>query len=137
VEDDPRKRKEAADRLEYAARTTALTVPLFALLAVIDLATSSLVDDKRMDAGLLIACGLSLSAALGLRGVARRLRRGPLPPASVGRWLWIAASWAVTLVAMVLVGYVFGGWWIAIGLPAALLATTGVVVLVARRRASA
>jgi hypothetical protein len=138
VQDDPASRQEAADRLEYAARYMALGVVFFALLVVIDFATAYLVDDRRIDAGLLIACGLGLSAALGLRGVARRLRQGPLRPGmSVGRWVWFAASSAMTLAVMVVLGYLVGGRWVAIGLPAAVLATTGVVLLVARRRASA
>lgn len=124
--------------MEDAARITALGVALLAVIAVIDLATGSLVDDKRMDAGLLLACGLGLSGALGARRVARRFREGPLPPGmSVGQWLWFAASSAMTVAVTGVVGYLIGGWWIATGIPAAVLATISVVVLVTRRRASA
>jgi peptidoglycan/LPS O-acetylase OafA/YrhL len=127
--------REAGDRLEASARLTALAVVLLAALAVIDLATGSLVDEPRMDVGLLIACGLGLWGALGLLRIARRLRQGPMPPGmSAGQWVWFVGSSAVGLAVMIVVGYLFGGWWVAFGFPAAVLVTTAVVVLAARRR---
>jgi hypothetical protein len=80
---DPNKtleREKAAIQFDKAARVSAFGVIFCATIAVIDLATGSLTNDRRLDAALLAIAVLSLSGVFQLRRLAKTFRSDDFPP---------------------------------------------------------
>jgi len=100
-------------------------VPL-ALIAVVDLATGALTGDRRVDIGLLAAAALAGTSVISQRRLARRLRANDFPRrATTAQWVRAAASILVGLAFSAGVGYLIGGWIVAILLPAVTVLLTG------------
>ena len=92
------------------------------------------VGDRRIYVGLLLACVLGLGGVFLLRRAAGRVAEEGREPVSRSTWKWFAVSTIVAVGAAVGVGYVMGGWLIAVALSAAtLLGTLAVAVAVARQ----
>jgi uncharacterized membrane protein len=111
-------REKAAVQFDKGARIAAFGVISFAAIAVIDFATGSLTNDRRIDTGFLAMAALSLSGVFQLRGLARTFRSDDFPPkATPTRWLAVVVSMVITLGFSGGIGYLVDGWALAIALP--------------------
>jgi len=128
-------RDKLAHRFDRYARHSAVALLPIAVIALVDLATSSLLDDWRLDIGLLAAAALGLSGTVSLRRLARRLRSGEVPHRSTpALWVRAVTSTVASLDVSGGVGYLVGGTVLAIALPLATILLVGVSVGLGLRR---
>jgi hypothetical protein len=109
-QDDARRGRAA--RLERWSRHAIFGVVPISLLGASDLATGWLGNGWRLDTGLLGVCALMSWSAISTR----RMRRVPQRLPSVRA---VAVSGVISIAAAVGIGYLVGGWIVAIVLPAA------------------
>jgi hypothetical protein len=104
-------------------------------VAVADLFTGSLIDNKRIDVALLALAAMIVSGVFSRRRLAARFRRGEMRgPATPRTYIRFGLKEAMSLVFVGAVGYLLGGWIVAIILPALALATGAVAVGIGLRR---
>jgi hypothetical protein len=128
-------REKLARRFDKSARLAAIGLTPTLLVAVVDLATGALIDDRRLDLVLLASAGLGLSGAVSLRGFARRVRNDALPrESSPGLWARTAISILASVGVSSAIGYLVGGTVLAVAVPLALLLLSGVPVAIGLRR---
>jgi cell division protein FtsL len=112
-------RARLADRLERYARWSLLSVAPLALIGLVDLTTGWLVNDRRFDAALLALCVLAGLSVISQRRLARRLRAGELQDRATRlQWARAVLSTLLGLTFSAGVGYLIGGPFVAILLPA-------------------
>lgn len=129
------RRAEAADKLMRTMRPVLVALVILGALAVVDLFTGSVMDDRQIDAVLLAGCALSLWGFFEMRWVANRIRTNQVQrPLGVGRWLLIVTGSLLTLVFVAAMGYVTGGPWLAVVLVGAVFAVTAIGIVRARRQ---
>jgi hypothetical protein len=129
-------RTKFADRLERDARYLMLALIPIALIAIVDLSTGSLLDDRRIDIALLAGTAMAVWGAHSHRRMAERLRSGGFAERPTRRqWVLQLASVAVLLGLCAGMGYLIGGWVPAVLLPAAtIILTAGSAAVGIRRR---
>jgi hypothetical protein len=125
-----------ADRFDRYTRRIVLAMIPIALIAVVDLPTGWLLDDRRLDIALVAALGMGLWGVYSLRRFATRLRADDLPARPTRRrWVGSFASLAASLALSAGLGYLIGGWLPAVLLPSAtLILMAGSVAVGLRRR---
>ena len=97
------------------------------VMALADLATAFLIDDRWLDIGLLLAAALGLLGAVWLRRLVRGLRSGELPRASSPvRWGRNVIGIGAVLGVSAGIGYLFGGPLVGIALPLATVLLFGI-----------
>jgi hypothetical protein len=127
--------EKLADRFDRYARHAVLGAIPIALIAVFDLATGSLTGDSRIDIALLGAAAMSFWSAFSLSRLGRRFRRGALPQRT--GWMFWARSVAPIAASLGFsagLGYLIGGWTLAVVLPSVTTALMGVAVGLGLRR---
>jgi hypothetical protein len=132
----PIERSKFADRLDRSVRHLVLALIPIALIAVVDLSTGSLIDDRRIDIALLAATAMGLWGAYSLGRIAGRFRAGNVGWRNTRRqWVLQLASVAVLLGLCAGMGYLIGGWVPAVLLPAVtIVLTAGSAAVGIRRR---
>ena len=131
----PIERTKFAGRLERDAGYLMLALIAIALIAIVDLSTGSLLDDRRMDVALLALTAMAFWGAHSLRRIAERLRSGDLARRPTRRqWALDLASIATLLAVCAGVGYLVGGWVAAVALPTATIVLTAAAAAVGLRR---
>src|SRR5438309_400236 len=88
-------REKLAHRFDRYARRSVVALLPIGVIALVDLATGSLLDGRRLDIGLLAAAALGLSGTVSLRRIARRIRSGELARRST------PALWRQTVISIV------------------------------------
>jgi hypothetical protein len=116
----PAQRAENADKLEQSIRFVPVAVILGMVLVGVDLVTGAIFDDWRIDLLVLACCALGLWVFLSLRQIAGWVRTNQVPPRpGPGTWVsWTAGS-ALSVSITAGLGYLIGGLWLAVLLPAA------------------
>jgi peptidoglycan/LPS O-acetylase OafA/YrhL len=128
-------RNKFAERLNRYSRHAVLGVIPLALIAVIDLLTGSLTADRRIDYALLAAAAMGLWSAFAQRRLARRFRSGTFPQRATP--MLVVKAVASVLLALALgvgMGYLIGGWVLAVVLPAAATVLIAFAVFWGRRQ---
>ena len=134
-EPGPVDRREFADRLDRSTRYLVLAIIPIALIAVVDLTTGWLIDERRMDIALLAAVAMVLWGAYSFRRLAGRLRAGDFGRRPTRRkWVIELVETAVLLAVCAAIGYLIGGWVPAVVLPAAVIVVTAGSTAVGIRR---
>jgi hypothetical protein len=130
--------EKAVAQLEKLSRLAPLVVVLLipiAIVAVVDLVTGTPIEDRRLDIAMLVACAMGVQSIFVFRRLARRIREGNVSQLTGTRVVPRSVlSFAVSLAAVAGVGYLLGGWVVAITLPAVTIASGGVSVAVGYRR---
>ena len=128
-------REAVAARMDKAARLAAICVIPLALIAAVDLASGSLLDDKRIDLVLLAATAMALWGLFSIGGVTRRIRSGePAERLSTAGWIAVVASCFLTLAFTAGVGFLLGGRLLAVVLVSFVIVLTGWSVARGKRR---
>ncbi len=128
-------REALAGLLDKSARHMVIVVLFLAAIAAVDLATGSLLADKRLDLVLLGGTALGLWGAYSIRGTARRIRAGePSERPSAARWAALVASYAASLAFAAAVGYLIGGWVVAVVLVSVVIVLTAFTFVIGTRR---
>jgi hypothetical protein len=128
--EDPK--PKLADRFDRSAHWLLLAVIPLALIALVDLPTGWLLDDRRMDSALLVFTAASLWCAHSWRRFAGRVRAGGVALRPTRRkWVLEFASVAALLAMGATMGYLIGGWAPAVAFPATTIVLTAAVVAVA------
>jgi hypothetical protein len=131
----PIEHAKLADLLDRSARQVVLAIIPIALIAVVDLSTGWLLDDRRMDIALLAITAMLIWSAYSFRRRAERLRSGDFGERPTRRkWLLELASLAALLAMCAGIGYLIGDWVPAIAFPAATIVLTAGAVAVGVRR---
>lgn len=131
-------RVEAAAKLERIAWVGTLVAGWIALVGVIELVTGSLMDDRRFALAMLGCAALGAVGSFSTRRLASRLRRDErIVEASRGRIAGSVAAVAAALAVGAALGYLVGGWMLAVVIPTltVMLVGTGIVLGVRRRKA--
>lgn len=130
-------RAKLAKRFDRHALHLVLAAVLMASIALIDLSTSSPIDDRRTDIGLLAAAVLGISSSYSLRRLAKRFRTNDLSKPQT-TWTGVVRAVASTAASMALVGgigYLMGGWvFAAIVTPATIILMAAAVTVAIHRR---
>ncbi len=128
-------REKLAKRFERHSRHTLFAIVPIGLIAVIDLATGSLTGDHNIDYGLLAITAMSLYSVFLLRRLAGRFRRNDFPQrATPMLWLKSIGSIVTSLAVSAGIGYLVGGWVLAVVIPMGAAVTITIAVVVGRRR---
>jgi hypothetical protein len=128
-------REATANRLDKAARHIVIGVIPLAVIAVVDLASGSLMDDKRLDLVVLAGMATGLWGAFSTRKMARRIRSGePAERPSTARLVAAIASTFLSLAFPAVVGYLVGGWVAAVVLLSFMIVLTACSIAIGLRR---
>ena len=108
-------RDELANKLERSNRVVIAGLIIWMAIVVVDVFTGWMFDNRRVDLALLAACVAVVATLMLLRRVGKKLRldaapRRPDTRTSVATIATLGLSVATT----VLIGYLFGGWTLAI-----------------------
>ncbi len=129
------RRDEVAAKLIGSIRPLIVVMTFLGALAVVDLFTGFLIDDRQFDALLLAGCALALWGFLEMRWVANRIRTNQVQrPLGVGRWFLMITGTLLTLGFVAGMGYVIGGPWSAVALLGAVIAVTAIGIVRGRRQ---
>jgi uncharacterized membrane-anchored protein len=130
-------RAKSADQLLESVRFLRFVVPVMAGIALLDLLTGWITDSWRWDVALLLGAASGLFALVAMHRLAANVRADRVPRRSSPRQVILAAlgslvSFGVTAV----IGYLLGGFWLAVALVVieALLAGIGLTLGVRRRK---
>jgi hypothetical protein len=108
-------RLAAAKALQTGTPLILASVTLGIFMAVLDLLTGAVVDDRRFDILVLSASGLALWGLLSMRRIARRVLSDELPIRPTPLWWAREAIASVALIGVLAgLGYLLGGRWPAI-----------------------
>ena len=128
------RREKLSSQLERFARLLAVALLPTAVIALVDLATGFLLDDRLLDIGLLAAAAAGLWEAVWLRRFARGLRSGDLPRRSAPvRWGRNVTGIVALLAVNAGIGYLLGGKVGGIALPLGTMLLVGVSAVIGRR----
>jgi peptidoglycan/LPS O-acetylase OafA/YrhL len=129
------------EQLERRVRHFALLLVPVVVAALVDLASGQPIDDRRIDAALLVAAAAGAYSVFALHRAVGRIRAGRVgeqPTPMI--WMKLAASALLGLALIAGFGYLLGGWIPAVVMPAFAAITTAASVgggLVLRRRRAA
>jgi len=124
------RRDEVADKLIASMRPVLVLLLVFGVLALVDLFTGSVIDDRLVDSLLLAGCALAAWGFFEMRWVANRIRTNQVPRRlGVGRWVLIIAGSVLTLALAAGMGYATGGPWLAVALVAAVIALVAIGIV--------
>jgi hypothetical protein len=132
-------RLKAAEQIERSTRFMLFGIAGIAFVAVIDLPTAWLTGDRRIDVALLASAAMALWGVYSMRRLAGRLRANQPPPRPSGiNRVFSVAGMAAALALSAAIGYLLGGWIVAVLLPAAsiIFMAAAAAVALGRRRTS-
>ena len=114
---DQGERINIANRIERHTRYLVVAMGLTVVIASVDLITGWLTADRRFDIAILVAGAMGVGGIASLRQLAQQMREG-LPPRPTKRSLMLSvSSVAAALVLTGVIGYLIGGWALAMILP--------------------
>ena len=133
-------RNESADKVEESIRFVLVAAIFGMVLVGVDFVTGVPFDDWRIDVLLLAGCVLGLWSFFEMRQLARKVRTDHVPGRpGPGMWFSSIAGILVSLAVSAGFGYVLGGLWLAVLLPAAEIVFMAILTArgVRRRRRTA